>query len=198
LEFPSFKVNADALAQKAGSPRHCPHPQQQLRKKIDKTGQPRLYNQCLTCGSPVGTRVSAKIYSGAHIGEIPSFDEELRSSYLRAYFARYDALRAAEVERLKTQCREQYQRYLQTPEWLARRELVLERENRICEGCRSRSATEVHHATYDHIGNEFLFELVALCRACHDRFHESDFPRFLDALYFASFKSADVAEELCP
>src|SRR5439155_719926 len=102
----------------------------------------------------------------------------------------------AEIERLKAQCREDYQRYRQTPEWIARRDLVLEREHRICQGCRSRPATEAHHTTYDHIGNEFLFELVALCRDCHDKFHQTDFPRFLDALYFASFKSAEDMEEV--
>jgi len=35
----------------------------------------------------------------------------------------------------------------------------------------SEPATEVHHLTYQHVGHEFLFELVAICRECHTRWH---------------------------
>src|SRR5439155_17879316 len=63
MRLPSLKVDADQIAREAGSPRHCPHVKQELRKKIDKSGQPRLWKQCLVCGSPVGTRVSAKPYN---------------------------------------------------------------------------------------------------------------------------------------
>ncbi len=187
MRLPSLNVDADALARDAGSPRHCPH--------LRQAGQPRLYNQCLTCGTRVGKRVSAKPYSWAQVGSIPLFDEELRTSYLTAYFARYEARRIAEIDRLKAECRDEYQRYLKTPEWLAKRDLVLEREHRICQGCRSAPATQAHHTTYAHIGDEFLFELVAVCRTCHDRFHESEFPRFLDSLYFASYPSVEEAEQ---
>jgi 5-methylcytosine-specific restriction endonuclease McrA len=29
----------------------------------------------------------------------------------------------------------------------------------------------VHHLTYQNAGNEFLWELVAICRECHARYH---------------------------
>jgi hypothetical protein len=32
-------------------------------------------------------------------------------------------------------------------------------------------AREVHHRTYQHVGEEFLYELLALCHGCHDRGH---------------------------
>lgn len=195
MRLPSLKVDADTIAREAGSPRHCPHLTQELRNKVDRAGGARLWNQCLACGSPVGTRVSAKPYTWHQVHDMPLFDEDLRKSYLQAYFTRYEAHRVAEIERLKAECREAYQRYLQTPEWLAKRDLVLEREQRTCEGCRSAPATEAHHTTYAHIGEEFLFELVAVCRQCHDRFHESEFSRFLDSLYYASYPSVGEAEK---
>jgi 5-methylcytosine-specific restriction endonuclease McrA len=67
--------------------------------------------------------------------------------------------------------RERYKQYLQSEAWRRRRELVLRRALGICEGCGQASATEVHHLTYDHVGNEFLWELVAICRDCHERYH---------------------------
>ncbi len=196
MRLPSLKVDADQIAREAGSPRHCPHVKQELRKKIDKSGQPRLWKQCLVCGSPVGTRVSAKPYNWHQVAEMPLFDEELRASYLRAYFARYDERRQGEIDRLKRECRDEYRRYLQTPEWQAKRDLVLQREQRVCEGCRVAEATEAHHTSYAHIGEEFLFELVAVCPSCHDRFHESEFSRFLDSLYFSSYPPAEAADEV--
>jgi hypothetical protein len=34
----------------------------------------------------------------------------------------------------------------------------------------------VHHLTYAHVFNEFLFELMAVCDECHDRLHREDVP----------------------
>jgi hypothetical protein len=69
--------------------------------------------------------------------------------------------------------RQWYEKYLQTDEWLDRRRRVLVRAGNVCEGCRQAPATQVHHLTYKHVGNEFLWELVAICRACHERYHDA-------------------------
>jgi len=49
---------------------------------------------------------------------------------------------------------------------------VLERDLRLCQGCRQRPATQVHHQTYRRVGREMLFDLVAVCDECHDAIHE--------------------------
>lgn len=67
-----------------------------------------------------------------------------------------------------------YHQYITSQEWWARRELVMRRAGGICEGCGTARAVEVHHMTYDHLGAEFLWELRAVCRACHARFHDKD------------------------
>ena len=195
MQFPSSKIDSNRIAQEAGSPRFCNHLEQKLRKKIDKTGKPRLYNQCLLCGAPVGNRVSAKKYDPAQIEAVPLFDKELRSNYWRAYNERYEAKRKQEVERLKRLWKNAYQKYLQTPEWIAKSKLVLLRAQGICEGCRSRHATQAHHTTYEHVGEEFLFELVALCRQCHERFHAWLLPRFLEHLYYSGYARDDGGED---
>lgn len=67
--------------------------------------------------------------------------------------------------------REQYTEYLQSQEWWDRRNKVMERACGLCEGCRQREPVEVHHLTYEHVTQEFLWELVALCAPCHERIH---------------------------
>jgi 5-methylcytosine-specific restriction endonuclease McrA len=66
---------------------------------------------------------------------------------------------------------EEYQSYLKSPLWLNLRNRVLARAQDQCEGCGRWPATEVHHLTYAHVGQEFLWELRAVCRDCHDRLH---------------------------
>ena len=64
-----------------------------------------------------------------------------------------------------------YAQYRKSRKWLDKRTKVMERAGNLCEGCRERPAQIVHHLTYEHIGDELLFELVALCRDCHARCH---------------------------
>jgi hypothetical protein len=64
-----------------------------------------------------------------------------------------------------------YADYLKSEEWALRRDLVMQRAGGLCEGCRLKTASEVHHLTYEHATQEFLFDLVALCGDCHDRLH---------------------------
>lgn len=97
--------------------------------------------------------------------------------------------RAWEEQRAKEQAkfnegrelrREHYKIYRQTPVWRDRRMLVLEREGGLCQGCRRRRATQVHHTRYpqgclpgsdEWIDQELLFDLIGLCDGCHARAH---------------------------
>ena len=64
-----------------------------------------------------------------------------------------------------------YPKYLQSSVWQAKRERVLRRDKHTCQTCRQQ-ATEVHHQTYQNVGNESLTELVSLCQRCHRRIHK--------------------------
>jgi hypothetical protein len=66
--------------------------------------------------------------------------------------------------------------YLASPEWRLKRKAVLDRCHYVCEGCGTQSAVEVHHLSYAHWKNEFLFELVGLCAGCHARVHGIEAP----------------------
>jgi 5-methylcytosine-specific restriction endonuclease McrA len=80
--------------------------------------------------------------------------------------------RAIEKQQQDAQWWERYDNYLLSNGWRKRRALVMGRANNLCEGCGTRRATQVHHLTYTHVFNEFLWELVALCDECHSRVHD--------------------------
>jgi hypothetical protein len=64
-----------------------------------------------------------------------------------------------------------YSGYLTSPEWKAKRDSCLRRDNYLCQGCLKAEAAIAHHLTYENIFDELLFQLVSLCRACHDKIH---------------------------
>jgi hypothetical protein len=64
-----------------------------------------------------------------------------------------------------------YAWYLGSPSWQERREWILQRANNVCEKCKQRVATEVHHVTYIRVFNENPADLIALCRQCHAEIH---------------------------
>jgi 5-methylcytosine-specific restriction endonuclease McrA len=64
-----------------------------------------------------------------------------------------------------------YTEYLNSPEWAARRARILERDGFTCQACLAAKATQAHHLTYEHVFNELLWELVAVCLGCHERLH---------------------------
>jgi hypothetical protein len=81
------------------------------------------------------------------------------------------AVREAQRQRESERWWAQYNAYLESPQWRRRRELVLSRAGGVCEGCGERRAVQVHHRTYEHVRNELLWELVAVCEDCHRRCH---------------------------
>ncbi len=62
-----------------------------------------------------------------------------------------------------------YKEYLQSSLWYQKREFFL-KLNPKCKKCRKES-TEVHHISYENIGNEGGRDLMALCRKCHKKIH---------------------------
>lgn len=81
--------------------------------------------------------------------------------------------RRAEIERQRAAENQawwdSYNAYLKSDAWKARRSKVLQRADGVCEGCMSARAVEVHHTTYKHVGSEFLWELRAVCKSCHEQ-----------------------------
>jgi 5-methylcytosine-specific restriction endonuclease McrA len=66
-----------------------------------------------------------------------------------------------------------YNAYLRSEKWTAIRALIMKRAGGMCEGCLTRRAVQVHHLTYAHVCDEFMWELRAVCNECHERFHDT-------------------------
>lgn len=86
----------------------------------------------------------------------------------------------AEAQRLETLLnrerelrREEYQRYLKSPKWRSKCRAVMERDKYRCRFC-GQPAVQVHHLTYVRIFNEALYDLVAICKDCHELLHKGE------------------------
>ena len=62
--------------------------------------------------------------------------------------------------------------YLLSDKWRYLRNQALKRDNNTCQGRLNKQATDVHHMTYDNWGDELIFQLVSVCRDCHDKVHK--------------------------
>lgn len=67
-----------------------------------------------------------------------------------------------------------YERYLQTRRWIGTRNRILRLRGYRCERCTAGRNLQVHHLTYDRIGEERDDDLQVLCRGCHLGHHVAE------------------------
>jgi len=72
----------------------------------------------------------------------------------------------------KARFSDRYLAYLQSPEWRAIRQRVLDRDDHKCRTCGSTKILQVHHLTYKRLFHERLSDLVTLCKQCHMALHK--------------------------
>jgi len=145
----------------------CSHEQKEFRRKTFSNLTTHHAYQCLRCGDKVGNWLKHDDFPITEPGAIPAWDEELQDNW---YASQRGAAKVKSDSEVLTSDPE-YQEYLKSTEWHERRERVLVRDKHWCRGCHRHSASIVHHLTYDHKYNEFLWELISVCKDCHDRFH---------------------------
>jgi 5-methylcytosine-specific restriction endonuclease McrA len=159
----------------ASEPR-CEHPREELRRFVASNGVSHFRVQCLGCGDQI--RSIRKGDLPCSPDELPSWDEAIRERYWRTRHERQQREIESARSRQSAEWWRWYNAYLESPEWAKRRALVLRRALGKCEAILSSrcwgSANQVHHLTYEHVGNEPLFELVAICEACHEGITEMD------------------------
>jgi hypothetical protein len=144
-----------------------------IRRRVLSHGVATYVVQCLGCGRQIRS-VKKDSYEVRMLADVLPFDDTLRKEWdagqRRFYQARQEARELAQANK-ETDWWKRYDAYLKTTAWRLKRQAVLTRANNWCEGCAARPAIEVHHKTYEHMGNELLFELVAVCRPCHRILH---------------------------
>lgn len=65
-----------------------------------------------------------------------------------------------------------YAEYLKSEHWrdLRKRKLASKMKYR-CYGCGVNEGLELHHKTYKRMGQEWLMDVIWLCRGCHQNVH---------------------------
>lgn len=164
-------LEQDYAAWTAGA---CQHVSQFTGKTVSTIGADMYRRYCKNCGVATTQFLPHRTIAATVVTVV---DTEKREAVVDRYISdRRDALedianRAA--NRVQPANRAEYSDYLATPKWQALRAAVMKRCSARCEGCGNADAHDVHHLSYQHMGEEFLFELVGLCRPCHERWHKA-------------------------
>ena len=141
----------------------CKHEHTEIRERTFSNGTVHYQPQCLKCGRAASGCVKREFVFD--IENVTEWDDVLADVI--------DSERTTARVEERADRHADYEDYLASEAWAAKRELVLRREGYICQGCGVARATQAHHTTYGHLRHEFLWELLAVCPGCHDRFHES-------------------------
>jgi len=148
----------------------CSHDATEIVRQPDSLGRDQYYERCTSCGLRLSSAISHSKVSAVSDRTADEM-EALARAYVQSRREQLDKIARDAAERCQPANRKTYDDYLRSPEWKRRAAKIMERAKGVCEGCLTKEATEVHHLTYEHIGAEFAFELVALCSHCHDRYH---------------------------
>lgn len=151
------------------NPQTCPHASTTLTYIIPEGRNYRHYHrQCLDCGKATTQFLKKDTLDPKEMEAATPFDRDLQQ---RAW-QEVEAKRQQERDSLRqVQSKEWwawYNVYLNSDKWKEKARRVRERDGGICQACCIRQATQVHHKTYEHVGDEPLFDLVSICDKCHD------------------------------
>lgn len=142
------------------NPADCKHE----KTKVVRRQYGSIYRQCQRCWYFVRHLERSK---SGHLVEGPADEERGREAW------RMDTEARAKKDR-EERGQITYAEYLQTPHWKALSTRILE-QRPWCQRCDTAGghvpATEVHHITYANLGNESAWELLAVCRECHEQIH---------------------------
>ncbi|MDB5250666.1 MAG: hypothetical protein JWQ40_5060 [Segetibacter sp.] len=161
-----------------------------ITKKKFANGSIHYVSQCFKCGNSFGQPISKSKITPTY--DIVPFDEGLFNNYqeelLRPLLQSTQIvkkLRDIVKELKKSYYKEKfeieyndsrdfekvYNKYLESAAWLSKRSEILKRDNYTCRYCASTKATQVHHLSYNNLGNEPDFELISVCKQCHQEIH---------------------------
>lgn len=137
---------------------------------ICSNGTVQVKNQCNNCGDVTGNAIGGITKEKRDI--LPVLNTELRDSYHTKKYQKKSEIYKKFSEQKKGAWFVDYTDYLKSPQWEEKRLLVLKRDKYLCQCCLDAYATQVHHKSYEFVdlkGSEPAFDLVAICKPCHDK-----------------------------
>lgn len=66
-----------------------------------------------------------------------------------------------------------YDSYIHSAQWQDKRKQRLAIDDFKCQMCGNKDNLEVHHVTYDRLGNENMDDIITLCDKCHTKVHSA-------------------------
>lgn len=147
----------------------CAHEDKGLVAIKARGGALMYRRQCLICGDPETQWISRSTLGS--LDSIPLVLGDLKEQFEKTRLIAWQSIQERHAKVQLASSDTEYATYLASETWRAKRAKVFDRANGLCEGCREQPATQVHHLTYKHIQEEFLWELVAICDGCHGRVH---------------------------
>jgi len=151
----------------------CQHEQEELRRLDIAGGGVQYKMQCLACGR-VGPAIAHAKLDALQRLAAPPVDNGIRERYWQRCNDERAAAWQAQRDGHLGEWWERYNDYMASPEWAMKRRRVLMRDGHKCQACLERTATQVHHLSYRHLGSEPLYELISVCTPCHERITELD------------------------
>ena len=148
-------------------PHHCDHNGKEIRKQTHGA----YVLQCPQCGSTCSNSLAHKSMTQEQMESALPFDYKRREQGWDFSSESRQMQRAHGIKPMDSIKRDSYDDYLRSPEWKAKRQIIIKREANICQGCLSAPIEEVHHSTYSNIGDELMFQLIGLCSNCHRKVH---------------------------
>ena len=153
----------------------CRHEKTGIIRWVNAGGQTCFNWYCAHCGVKLSSNIPHDL---AQQHGVVNSSLDSMASRSKAYVAQRQAhlakLTEGAAERAQPENREHYDDYLRSDHWRGLRAKIMRRAGGQCEGCLSAPADHVHHRTYENRGNEFAFELIAVCQACHERLHQRE------------------------
>ncbi len=155
-------------------PECCRTPQERIVTQHIDINKYQIRIQCDICGGCLNMRkpLSHAKYSNMVKGEF-SLERHIKWKESKTAESDYIYSISKQLEFNKTDY-VKYLNHLQSPYWKNIRQQVLLRDNNTCQKCLKAPAQEVHHLTYNNLGNENLSDLLSLCRICHFSLHNQN------------------------
>lgn len=157
----------------------CRDPYKVITLSKKPNGQRFLYKQCLNCGGKRNAKaLSFKNHSHKIYGD---FDVLKFEKYLKGVEIERSRLREDKDYYNDNYSQySKYRNYLNSDSWKKKRQLVLERDENICQECKEKPAEDVHHLTYENLENEKLSDLLSVCRECHIKIHREELRKYFE------------------
>lgn len=149
----------------------CQHQHSRLVKVVaENTGAEMFTCQCVRCGGNATEWIPHRLVKHP---EAVALRESKPPTTTELVAEERASLREMKREAYRLR-RAFYDNYLLSPQWQTLRRMVFARCQTRCEHCGLARATQVHHKTYDRLGNEQLDDLLGVCGPCHERLHSAE------------------------